>query len=89
MAFVMRNETTTPEATMTSATFTVGQSYSTRSICDHECIYTITVVSRTNCFITASVHGAEKRMRVFAYEGQERVKPFGTYSMCPVISAAS
>lgn len=27
--------------------FEIGKSYKTRSMCDHDCIYTMTVISRT------------------------------------------
>jgi hypothetical protein len=64
--------------------FEIGQTYSTRSACDHECIFSITVVARTAKTIKTS---KGKTLRISEYEGREQVKPYGTYSMCPIISA--
>ena len=64
--------------------FVPGKTYWTRSIGDQDCIFKITVVSRTAKFVTTT---EGKRLGVALWEGVERVKPCGTYSMCPVISA--
>lgn len=64
--------------------FEIGKSYTTRSICNHDCIYSITIASRTAKTIKTT---DGKTLRVGEYEGAETVKPFGTYSMCPVIRA--
>jgi hypothetical protein len=63
--------------------FQVGKTYSTRSVCDHECIFSVTVTKRTAKTITTErgVH------RVAIWDGIEQAKPWGNYSMCPVIQA--
>lgn len=69
-------------------TFLVGASYSTRSICDHECIFSVTVIARTEKTITVLKSGDRvKRCKVALWDGVEVIKPWGSYSMCPVITA--
>jgi hypothetical protein len=64
--------------------FAIGQTYSTRSICDHNCIFSITIVARTAKTIKTA---CGKTLRPSIYDGAEQVKPFGNYSMCAIISA--
>jgi hypothetical protein len=64
--------------------FQVGKTYSTRSACDHNCIFSITVVARTAKTIKTS-NG--KTLRVSEYDNRETVKPMGSYSMAPIIAA--
>ena len=66
--------------------FVVGQTYSTRSICDHECIFSETIKARTALYVT-TVSG--KRFRIFIRGTAEAFRPFGNYSMCPVLTALS
>lgn len=70
-------------------TFEIGKTYTTRSIADSECVFSVTVVARTAKTIKASIRGEVKSFRVSAsWDGAaESFKPFGTYSMCPVIHA--
>ena len=67
--------------------FKQGQQLSSRSICDHECIYTSTVLKRTAKTVTIDVHGDTKRCKIHEYEGVEFIYPFGKYSMCPIFKA--
>ncbi len=69
---------------MTNA-FQVGRTYTTRSICDADCIIRISVAGRT----AKTIKTAEgKTLRIFVdYEGREAVRPWGRYSMAPIISA--
>lgn len=69
--------------------FQVGQTYSTRSACDHECIFSYTVVSRTaKRLVLEDRHGRISKRGVYTYsDGIEHCKPQGSYSMAPVISA--
>jgi hypothetical protein len=67
--------------------FEVGKTYQTRSICDHDCIYSFKVLSRTAKFLMIEEHGETYRRGVYLYDGVEHCKPHGTYSMCAVISA--
>lgn len=66
--------------------FEVGETYSTRSPCDADCIVSITVARRTAKMIVTT---EGKRFYVAPdWQGEaETVKPWGSYSMCPVISA--
>lgn len=69
---------------MTLATFTPGKTITTRSICDHDCIISVTVAKRTAKTITTD---AGKVLRVAEYDGAEYVKPWGYYSMPPIVRA--
>lgn len=65
--------------------FEVGKTYWTRSVCDSECIITITVAKRTAKFLTTT---EGKRLGISSWEdGVEYVMPWGAYSMAPIISA--
>jgi hypothetical protein len=71
----------------TTAQFEVGKTYATRSICDHDCIFSFTILARTAKTVTVEVHGKTVRRGVSAYAGIEQFKPFGNYSMCAIITA--
>lgn len=65
-------------------TFEAGKTYFTRSICDHDHIINVKVAKRTAKTITTD---KGKTLRVYVYDGVERVKPWGSYSMCPIVGA--
>ena len=65
--------------------FEAGKTYTTRSICDHNCIISVTVEKRTAKTVTATVRGESKTFRVGEYEGAEFIRPWGNYSMAPMI----
>lgn len=65
-------------------TFEAGKTYTTRSACDHDCVISVTVAKRTAKTITTA---AGKTLRVGMYDGAEFVKPWGTYSMAPIVTA--
>lgn len=68
--------------------FEVGKTYTTRSACDHDCVISVRVLARTAKTIKAVCgHKGERTLRVSAYEGTETVKPWGSYSMAPVVTA--
>ncbi len=67
--------------------FEVGKTYTTRSACDYDCIYSYTVLSRTAKQITLEIRGQKVRRGVTVYENEEYCRPEGNYSMCPVIHA--
>jgi hypothetical protein len=77
---------------MTTATelkaFEVGRTYSCRSICDYDCVWTYTIVARTAKTITTA---CGKTFRIISKlseaTGVEKVFPQGRFSMCPVLSA--
>lgn len=64
--------------------FEVGKTYYCRSLCDYDCIYRITVVSRTEKTLITS---EGKRLRIKILDGVESVAPHGRYSMSPTIYA--
>ena len=71
--------------------FEIGKEYNVRSVCDHECVWTFKVIERTAKTVTISEGGEIKKCRINAklseYRKAETVLPFGSYSMCPVLSA--
>lgn len=68
--------------------FETGQTYQTRSICDADCIISITVAKRTASTITTT---EGKTLRVIGnlskLNNAETVRPWGNYSMAPAIHA--
>ena len=55
-------------------TFEAGKTYTTRSACDRNCIFSVTIVSRT----AKTVKTAEgKTLRIGTYDGAEFVRPMG------------
>jgi len=67
--------------------FKTGKTYSTRSICDHECIFSFKIHKRTAKSVWVNVRGERVRRSITVYDNREQFRPFGTYSMCAVISA--
>lgn len=71
--------------------FEIGKTYQTRSICDSNCIISITVTGRTASTITVNESGEIKKLRISkkysGFRNAETVLPWGSYSMAPVISA--
>ena len=67
-----------------TTTFQAGRTYSTRSICDHNCIFSITVAKRTAKTIVTT---EGKTLRIALWNGVESVKPHGNYSMAAIIRA--
>lgn len=65
-------------------TFQIGGTYQTRSVCDSDCIIRVTVATRTAKTIKTS---EGKTLRIGAYDGAEFVKPWGSYSMAPIVRA--
>lgn len=71
--------------------FEVGKRYFTRSICDHECIFSIKVLERSDKTIKVinegSVDKKPCRLKLHDFDDCECVFPYGKYSMCPIIRA--
>lgn len=67
--------------------FQIGRTYSTRSICDHDTVYSFTILSRTAKQVTVEVHGKIVKRGLSIVDGVEQFKPFGSYSMCAIIRA--
>lgn len=69
-------------------TFEIGKTYTARSICDHDCVFAWTVVSRTaKRLVLEDKRGETRTVGIKVWGGCETAKPLGTYSMCPVINA--
>ena len=71
--------------------FEVGKTYSTRSMCDHNCIYRYTVTARRGNKLTLESNTgtrANRMAKILPYKPDvEKCWPMGSYSMAPVISA--
>lgn len=72
--------------------FEVGRIYSCRSVCDHDCIWTYKVISRTECTVKLKEKNGEVKTcrinkKVAMRFGYEMVMPDGNYSMAPCICA--
>lgn len=71
----------------TIAKFEVGHSYACRSFCDSDCIFSFTVVKRTEKTVWLDYHGKVRARRVRISGDAEACDPMGTYSMSPVLVA--
>lgn len=71
--------------------FQIGNVYTCRSACDHNCVWSFTVTARTAQTITVTDGKETKTLRIIknisAYRNAESVYPLGKYSMCPILSA--
>ncbi len=83
-------ETTNQEA-VTMKKFKLHSTYQTRSIGDADCTITMKVWKRTaKTLWTVDPFNAQifKSFRIFIdYNGNEAFKPWGSYSMAPVLTA--
>lgn len=71
-----------------NTSFQIGKTYSARSICDYECVFEWTVISRSAKQITLKdKHGRISKRGVRTYDGAEVCSPLGRYSMSPTIYA--
>jgi hypothetical protein len=72
-------------------TFEIGKTYTMRSACDHECVWSYTVTARTAQTITITDGKEIKRCRISKQTSQfrnaESIRPLGEYSMAPILSA--
>lgn len=68
--------------------FETGKTYSARSIGDHTCVWTFKVISRTEkSVVLQDEDGQSFRRSIALYNGEETVRPLGSYSMAPVLRA--
>ena len=72
--------------------FEIGKTYTTRSLCNHDCIITIKVTARTAQTITVINDSNEvQKLRIIKkmteWNNAETVLPWGKYSMAPIITA--
>ena len=71
-----------------TAQFEIGKTYSCRSICDYECIFSFEVIARTERTVTIKSGSKTVRRKVRISGGVETIDPHGRYSMSPVLRAA-
>jgi hypothetical protein len=64
--------------------FETGKTYYTRSVADYDTIVRVTVAKRTDKTI---VTAAGDRLKIKVWDGIEQVKPWGSFSMAPIVSA--
>ena len=76
--------------------FETGKTYTTRLITNHDSIISFYVIKRTDKTVTvmgdfmdncAIKRKAPHVMRVAVFQDVENFKPWGRYSMCPIVSA--
>lgn len=67
--------------------FETGKTYTTKSACDRDCIVSVTIEKRTEKTVTATVRGEVKTLRIGEHCGIEFIKPWGSYSMAPIVRA--
>jgi hypothetical protein len=65
-------------------TFEIGKTYETLSLCDHNCKVRVSVATRTAKFVT-DIEG--KRYGITIWDGIEQIRPWGRYSMAPIMGA--
>lgn len=57
------------------------------SVCDHDCIFTLNVITRKGNWATVEMYGKVKRTKIFSdLEGNEYLRP-ESYSMAPYFKA--
>jgi hypothetical protein len=64
--------------------FETGKTYYTRSVADYDTIVRVTVAKRTDKTIVTALGD---RLRINIWNDVEQVKPWGSYSMAPIVSA--
>lgn len=71
--------------------FEIGRTYTMRSICDHDCVWTYTITKRTAQTVTITDGKETKTCRICKqasqYRDAETIHPLGRYSMAPSLSA--
>lgn len=64
--------------------FEINTTYYSRSICDHECIFEITVIARTDKRLIYDYEGRRRTSNIRNNsEGNEYIRP-DSYSMAPI-----
>ena len=70
--------------------FEKGKIYATRSICDHNCVFSFKIIKRTDKSVYIQERdGTIARKGLTVYNGVEQFFPYGRYSMAAIISADS
>ena len=78
--------------TTTTKQFKVGKSYSMRSACDYNCVWTYKVVKRTACTVILKDEYGKKitcriNKKLTEFSKAECVLPLGSFSMNPILRA--
>ena len=68
--------------------FKTGTTYSTRSICNHDCIFSFKILRRTAKSVWVKVDDETVRRAIEIWDNKETFYPFGKYSMASIISAS-
>jgi hypothetical protein len=64
--------------------FETGKTYYTRSVADYDTIVRVTVAKRTDKTIVTALGD---RLRINVWNDVEQVKPWGSFSMAPIVGA--
>lgn len=67
--------------------FEAGHTYTCRSVCDYDCVFSFEVTKRTAKTIWIKYMGRVTARRVRVVQGVECCDPHGRYSMSPVLYA--
>ena len=71
--------------------FEINKTYSMKSPCDQNCIWSYKVIKRTTSTVTITDGKKTKTCRInkkySEYRNTETIFPLGRYSMCPTLSA--
>ena len=67
--------------------FQEGKTYSTNSICDSDCWFVFRIERRTEKSVWIKDGKKIVRHKIHIWDGVENIKPYGTYSMAPILRA--
>lgn len=69
-------------------TIQTGQTLTSRSLCDYDCIFSLKVIDRKGSFATILMDGDKetRRVKVRNFNGEEYLRP-DNYSMAPTFRA--
>ena len=67
-------------------TFEIGKKYFDTSACDHNCVFTIEIIKRTDKTVTFRRNGKDRRAKIYTDNNGEYIVP-DRYSMAPVFRA--
>jgi hypothetical protein len=69
--------------------FLINNTYSTRSSCNNECVYSFAIIKRSEKCVWILEAGEKEiiRRKIIMYEGIETIYPLGKYSMAPILRA--
>lgn len=70
--------------TQANTAITAGSTLTARSACDHNCIFSLEVISRTEKSAMIKYDGKTRRAKIHTgYDGEEFIRP-ENYSMAPI-----